>query len=228
MSDTVYTAKSLNTPLNEILGPTGLSFTLGNQAASILNGTFDYKVTSFNGGESTAQETLSNVVATGSDVQIYFGLVGEATDYKLYRSPASGNNFVFVAEGTGSPLVDLAQNSGNLIPTNNTTNNIDRGLGTLPTVFYTAAKKTLVKEILISSDNADSVSFDIYFVRNGEQPNHANKIFKGVSLEQNETKIISLNTILEIGDYISAAGSTVGDVRGFGVITPKFSGIEIE
>lgn len=229
MPDSEFTSKALVQAPAEIAAPSaGINTYNTGTAFAALSGPYAYKLTSMNGGESTASSEFYHT-AIGSGVAVYFTEIAGATDYRLYRAVSGQSDFVFVANASGSPIVDIGTYSGHAPPTGNTTATKSRGMGTSPTVFYevTGDYRVLVKEILVSSTNEDDVTYNLYFVPNGESPAYGNAIFNTSTLQQNEFHILSLNTVLEQGDSIQARASDMGSVRGYGVVTLKISGIVI-
>lgn len=230
MADTSFNSKQLyfipDSPLDI---PDNISGELISDSVVDLTGTYEYKVAASNGGESLPSTGVFEVVGQGSGVNVYFDLVSGATDYKLFRSISGNNNFFFVAEGTGSPITDLNEHSGDAPVDFNTSQSKTRGVPTIPNKFFeSTGQKTLVKEVLVSNGDPSVLFFDLFFVPSGESPNYGNKIFKNISLEESETKMFSLNTVLGPGDSIYSSASAIGGKQGFATVSLRISGIEIE
>lgn len=229
MADNSFTSRPLFfIPDSGLSFPENISGGLTSTVPTDLSGSFQYKVSACNGGESLPSTGILEISGENSGINVYFDLVSGATDYKLFRSVSGQNNYFYVAEGTGSPILDENLFSGEAPSDTNTSQSKNRGLPTLPTKFFEATgNKILVKELLIANGHENTLSFNIHFVPSGEPVSYGNKIFKGVSLEQYETKMVSLNTVLDQGDAIYANANAVMGKKGFGAVTLKISGIEI-
>jgi len=229
MADTSFTSKALNTAKAQIsASPTNL---VGSVAAGVAGttGTWSYKITPFNGGEGLASSGISYVNSVASGVSIAFTTVAEATDYRLYRSGAGYTGYLLVANSQSSPIIDRFQNSGDYYGAVNTTASKSRSLGSKASSFYEvgAGTRMLFKEAVLSNSHTDTVTFNLYVVPSGESSSIGNRLFSSVSLDAYETKVLSLNTVLEAGDSIQANASEIGYSTGFGVVSLKISGIEI-
>ncbi len=233
MADTSFTSKALNTALSALSAPTDL---IASVAAGVsgVSGTYSYIITAFNGGESIASSgiTYPNTAHTG--VSIAFTSVAGATDYRLYRSGSNYTGYLLVANSSSgvSPLVDrfsttISGYQGYYLGAG-TSAQESRALGSRATQFYQcSAGRTLFKEAVLSNGHNDSVTFNLFVTPTGESPSQGNKLFGSVSLDAAETKILSLNTVLEQGDAIYAQASEIGYIPGYGCISLKISGIEI-
>jgi len=228
MSDTSFTSKALNTALPIISSvPANLVGAIATGISGV-SGIWNYVVTPFNGGEGMPSTALNYVHSFNSGVRVYFDAVANATDYRLYRSGAGYTGYVLVDNSTSSPLIDTFTASGGYLTSVNTTNSESRALSSSPTKFYqVAAGRTLLKEALLANSYTDTLYFSLYVVPSGDAPCAGNVLFNAVSLETNETKILSLNTVLEQGDSIQAYATEIGMVPGFGCVSLKISGIEI-
>lgn len=232
MADSTYTTKYLNASYaTEIHPPTGgFSATSVYVAApSGFTGFYAYKVTACNGGETSGNANPIHIKGIASGIDVYFSLVDGASDYKLYRAESGNTNYRVVNYGTGSPIRDLGVFSGGFIPTTNNTNQVKHTIGSSGVKLYQvgASKRTLLKEIIATNGDVVDNAFSIYMVDNGDSPSYANKIFDNIVLEPNESKILSLNSVLETGDKIYAAAEHVGYVPGYGAVKIRIAGIEI-
>lgn len=233
MSDTSFTSKGLNTSLPVLSAPSSISaITLAGFSG--VAGTYSYLVTAFNGGESIGSSGISYVNASNTGIRFDFPPVEGATDYRLYRSGVGATGYLLVANSvSGQPLLMdtfsvLVSGYGAYYLGYGTSSYESRSLGTNVTKFYTAgAGRTLFKEAVLSNGHDATTFFDLYIVPSGETPCHGNRLFAGVSLDMNETKILSLNTVLEQGDSIYAKASDIGYIPGYGCVSLKISGIEI-
>lgn len=233
MADTTFTSKGLNTKLSALSAPTNLvGAVAGGQPGS--SGTWNYIVTAFNGGESVGSTGIQYINSSNTGVQIAFSTVANATDYRLYRSGAGFTGYRLVANSfSGSPLIDTFSStisgfSGYYLGFD-TSAFESRAMGSKPTQYYQAAfdVKTLLKEIVVSNGHNSAVTFDLYVTPSGEQAAHGNRLMTSVSLDASETKILSLNTIVEGQDSIWAKSSEIGYIPGYGCVSIKISGIEI-
>lgn len=232
MSDTSFTSKGLNTALAALTAPTNL---VGSTAAGVsgVAGTFNYLVTAFNGGESIASTGIVYVNGSATGVSIAFTTVANATDYRLYRSGAGSTGWFLAGNShDNSPLIDrfssaISGASGYYLGFGTSTFE-SRGLGSKPTKFYQASGlRTLFKEAVLSNNHYDATSFSLYVVPSGESAAAGNSLFTNVSLDVAETKILSLNTVLEDGDSIWAKTTEIGYIPGYSAVSLKISGIEI-
>jgi hypothetical protein len=233
MADTSFTSKGLNTALTALIAPTNL---IASVAAGVsgVSGTYSYIVTAFNGGESIASSgiTYANTAHTG--VSVAFTAVAGATDYRLYRSGVGATGYLLVANSASgqSPLRDTFSSTisgyqGFYVGAD-TSAKESRAIGSRATAFYTvSAGRTLLKEAVLSNGHDAAVTFDFHVVPSGNSVSHGNKLFSAVSLDAAETKILSLNTVLEEGDSIQAKASEIGYIPGYGCVSLKISGIEI-
>ncbi len=233
MSDTSFTSKGLNTALAALIAPTNL---VGSVLAgtSGVSGTYSYIVTAFNGGESIASSgiTYPNTAHTG--VNIAFTAVAGATDYRLYRSGVGATGYLLVANSASgqNALRDtfsttISGYQGYYLGSD-TSAKESRALGSRPTQYYVASgTRCLFKEAVLSNGYDAAVTFDLFVVPSGESATHGNRLFTTVSLDVAETKILSLNTVVENGDSIWAKCSDIGYIPGYSVVSLKISGIEI-
>ncbi len=232
MSDTSFTSKGLNTALAALSSPTNLVASV-SPGVSGVSGTYSYIVTAFNGGEGIASSgiTYANTAHTG--VNIAFTTVANATDYRLYRSGAGYTGYLLVARnGSGTPITDnfssIVSGFSGYYLGSDTSAFESRAMGSKPTRFYVASGvRTLFKEAVVSNGHNDIVNFTLYVTPSGEPASQGNTLFNAVSLDVSETKILSLNTVLEPGDAIWAKASEIGYIPGYGVVAIKISGIEI-
>lgn len=229
MADEIFTSTSLNTAQAPLSNPsiTGGNDT-GNTEASII-GSYEYKVTAFNGGETTGSASFY-YNANGETVSIGFSLISGATDYRLYRGNSGSALLHLVANGTGQPLIDNGSISGGYIPTEDTSDAQVRSLGTLPSEHYVTplATNTLFKEMLMNNNSDDIVSVSVYLVPTGEDPTIGNAIVYLDTLDSFETKIWSLNTVLPAGTRVMAKCDDIGTKSGWGSVSFRISGIEIQ
>lgn len=229
MADTSFTSKALNTALPTISSvPANLVGAIATGISGV-SGIWNYMVTAFNGGEGLGSTPLNYVHAVNSGVRIYFDSVANATEYRLYRSGAGYTGYLLVDNSVASPLIDTFTTSGGYYLGVNTTASKSRALASSATKFYQAGAgaRTLLKEGVLSNSYSDVVYFNFHVVPSGETVNAGNVLFNNVSLEANETKILSLNTVLEAGDSIQAYATEIGFVPGYGCVSLKISGIEI-
>jgi len=232
MSDTSFTSKALNTPLPQITD-LPLNLIASNYYTSGVAGTWNYIVTAMNGGETLGSTGIAFVSAVASGVSVAFTPVAGATDYRLYRSGAGYTGYLLVGNSlSGTPILDSfnATISGlqQYYLGENTTAKESRSLSSKATKFYEAVGvRTLFKEAVVANGHYDVLNFSLFVVPSGESPNAGNRLFNGVSLDINETKILSLNTVLEGGDAIYALASDIGYIPGYGAVSLKISGIEI-
>lgn len=229
MSDTSFTSTALNTALAQITDvPLNLVASVYSSASGT-SGVWSYKVTPMNGGEGLPSSGISFTHTVNSGVAVSFTTVANATDYHLYRSGAGYTGYMLVGRSGNSPIYDLFNKSGSfLYPSQNTTNKESRGLGTTATTFYTASGvRTLFKEAVLANSHTDVVTFSLYVVPSGETASPGNVLFNQVSLDINESKILSLNTVLGSGDTIQAKCNDIGFIPGWSVVSLKISGIEI-
>lgn len=231
MADSTFTSRSLNTALSSLSAPTNLVASVASVSGT--SGTWSYLVTAFNGGESLGSTGITYLNTAHTGVSVAFTTVSDATDYRLYRSGANSTGYYLVGNSSGtSPILDnfnttISGYSGYYLGVN-TSAFKSRGLGSKPTVFYTApAGRTLLKEILCSNTERFTVTFGLYVSPSGESNAAGNAMFNGVSLETAETKIISANTVLEGGDKIWAVTNNPGYIPGYSSVAIKISGIEI-
>lgn len=234
MSDTSFTSKGLNTALFPALAaPTNLIGSTILPGVTGVSGTYSYIVTAFNGGESIASSGITYVNAINSGVNIAFTPVAGATDYRLWRSGSNYTGYLLVGKNSsGTPLQDafsatISGYQGYYLGFDTTVLE-SRGLGSKVTKFYQASGvRTLFKEAVLSNNHDNVVSFSLYVVPSGENPAAGNSMFTNVSLDVAETKILSLNTVVEPGDAIWAKASEIGYIPGYGCVSLKISGIEI-
>lgn len=233
MADTSFTSKGLNTALSALIAPTNL---IGSVAAGVsgVSGTYSYIVTAFNGGESVASSGISYANTAHTGVSVAFSAVAGATDYRLYRSGAGYTGYLLVANSQSgqNTLVDRFSSTisgyGGYYLGSDTSAKESRALGSRPTQFYAcSAGRTLFKEAVLSNGHDAAVTFDLFVVPSGDAAAHGNRMFATVSLDAAETKILSLNTVLEEGDSIHAKASEIGYIPGYGCVSIKISGIEI-
>lgn len=235
--DVTFSSKSLNQPLAALGVPVIVSVLAADELLGPDAGDYKYMVTAFNGGESVPTAQTSDFAANGTNgVIVTVEPVIGATHFRLYRSKIDGvGPFDLVVQVEAlpvdnTPIIDTGEIIIGQPPVEAGTSNLkSRSMTTSPTKFYECplANKCLVKEILVSSNNETVTSFSIFFAPDGESPSYGNTLFHEVTIEQNETKILSLNTVLEEGDSIWAAATETGSVIGFGVVNVKISGIEI-
>ena len=233
MSDTSFTSKSLNTSLAALSAPSNILNSVPSACVGVA-GTYSYLITSFNGGESIGSSGITYVNPSNTGVRFDFSAVAGATDYRLYRSGVGNTGHILVANSSaGRPFVidtfsqAISGYGANYLGAD-TSSTESRALGTSPTRFYSVtAGRTLFKEAVLANGHDSIVLFDLYVVPSGEAPCHGNRLFAGVSLDVNETKILSLNTVLEQGDAIYAKSYEAGYIPGYGCISLKISGIEI-
>jgi hypothetical protein len=233
MADTSFTSKGLNTALAALDAPTNL---IGSVLSGVsgTSGAYSYIVTAFNGGESIGSSGLSYTNTANTGVRIDFSAVAGATDYRLYRSGAGYTGYLLVANSqSGQPFLrdtfstTVSGYQGWYLGAD-TSAKESRALGSRATKFYQVTNgRTLFKEAVLSNGHDAAVNFDLYVVPSGESPVHGNRLFNGVSLDVAETKILSLNTVLEQGDAVYAKASEIGYIPGYGVVSLKISGIEI-
>lgn len=103
------------------------------------------------------------------------------------------------------------------------------GLASLATgvgTFYTATSKTLVKEMLVTNTATGTCYYDIFFVPSGQSVSDQFAYFHNSEILQNETHILSLNTVLAQGDFISAGVLSTPPSGGY--VNLKISGIQIQ
>lgn len=91
---------------------------------------------------------------------------------------------------------------------------------TLTTALYTVpgSTKTIVKEILLCNTDSSAHDITIYF---GDGTAVKNTFLDQLTLTPNQTKFITLSTVLQTGEIISG-----GDDAG-GVVSCTISGVEI-
>lgn len=232
MSDSSFLSKALNTAVASISAPTSLSASVYTGATGVA-GTYSYIITAMNGGESTSSTGISYVNAVNSGVAISFSPSANASSYRIYRSGVGATGYLLVGNGYSSSVIYDTFNStisgyGAYYLGQNTSNKESRALSTSPSPYYTATStRTLFKEAVLSNNSSDVVTFSLYVTPSGETPSAGNRLFSNVSLDSYETKILSLNTVLDSGDSIYAQASDMGYIPGFGVVSLKISGIEI-
>lgn len=81
---------------------------------------------------------------------------------------------------------------------------------------------TIIKEISVCNTTSSVYTFDIHIVPSGQTVGDQYALFKGVTMQPNETKIFGLSTVLEVGDFISGVASTTS------VLAISASGVERE
>jgi len=232
MADTSFTSKALNTPLPQITDAP-LNLIASNYHVSGTSGVWNYIMTAMNGGETLASSGIAFTNTVNSGVNVSFTTVADATDYRLYRSGAGYTGYLLVGNSiSGSPIRDSFNTTiaalQNYYIGQNTTAFESRYLGSKATKIYQAnGVRTLFKEAVLANNHYDVLLFSLYVVPSGESPCAGNRIFNNVSLDINETKILSLNTVLEGGDAIYAQSSDIGYIPGYGAVSLKISGIEI-
>jgi len=229
MPDESFTSKCLNTAAAALANP---AISGSNNTATVkpaVTGSYVYRVTAFNGGETTGSADHYHF-AQGKSVSVGFDLISGATNYRLYRSNTSGGNFFLVANGTGQPLVDDGSISGSFINDQDTSSFTVRTLGTLKGDYYTvpAATRTLLKEILVNNNSESAKTFSVYLVPENESAGIGNAIIYNDSLDTLETKIWSLNTVLPAGTKIVGNCDDIGLKSGWGSVSFRVSGIEIQ
>ena len=229
MADTSFTSKALNTRVSQITDVPLNLVASASISSSGTSGSWTYRITPMNGGEGLPSSGINFIHTVNSGVSVAFSTVAGATDYHLYRSGAGYTGFMLVGRSNSSPILDTFTQSGKyLYPLQNTTNSESRALGTSPTTYYTSSgTRTLFKEAVLANSYSGTVTFDLYVVPSGDSPSPGNVLFYGVSLDANETKILSLNTVLDPGDTIQANANEIGYIPGWGVVSLKISGIEI-
>lgn len=231
MSDTSFTSRALNTPLPQITG-VPMNLVASNYFVTGVSGVWNYFVTALNGGETLASSGIAYASPVNSGVSVAFSAVPDATDYHLYRSGAGYTGYLLVGSSAGSPILDSFSTtiSGlrQFYSPQNTTSSESRAMGSKATKFYQAnGVRTLFKEAVVANGHYDTLTFSLFVVPSGENPSAGNRVFNNVSLDLYETKILSLNTVLEGGDAIYALASDIGLIPGYGAVSLKISGIEI-
>jgi hypothetical protein len=233
MADTSFTSKGLNTALSALNAPTNLVASVAGELAGT-SGIWSYIVTAFNGGESVASTGITFTNSAHTGVQVAFTTVANATDYRLYRSGQGFTGYQLVANvASGSPVIDTFNSTvsgySGFYLGSDTSAFESRAMGSKVTRYYVAPAetKTLLKEVVVSNGHGAAVTFDLHVTPSGESAAHGNRIMTTVSLDSAETKILSLNTVLETGDGIWAKCSEIGYIPGYGSVSIKISGIEI-
>lgn len=233
MSDSLFTSKSLNTAVQQVTGTVSNLIPSSNTTISGKVGTWSYIITALNGGEGVSSSGISYVNASNYGVDVSFTTISGINDYRLYRSGVGYTGYLLASNSaSGSPITDsfdlTISGYSRYYNGVNTTSLKSRGLSTIPTMFYTSSgNKTLFKEAILTNNSEYTIGFYVYSVPSGENPSAGNCIFSNVSLEPSESKILSLNTVLENGDSIYAKSTDVGYIPGYCAVSFKISGIEI-
>lgn len=93
-------------------------------------------------------------------------------------------------------------------------------IGTVYTV--PANSRVIVKNIVLVNTASSDVTVNLHFVPSGQSPGNENKIIADYAVRAKDTVVIDLSAVLEAGDTIQAAQSTVG------AVTVYMSGVEVQ